>query len=235
MAIPILKTDKSGGFLLFSIGNGTVHHKMRVHVRPFLSAGTGTAPIPYDYAYAASQGNEETTIGQTALNWMLNLQPNWDSSWRITLSRVYQNSAPDAGNGTVAPVFPTPLLPAIVGNAGSSNNWLAGQVTFAFPCAGGGKAKIIFLSSQEWFPTGTARDVTPKLTGLNAEKMVAYLVGQGNAYLTSGIASVLSGQASIGGTNQSTRICGHDGSQFLPECHETVTFNRRVRRELHYT
>lgn len=162
VAIPSPPLDNSGGYMVLKYTNGTDVHRMRVHVRPFGSDGTFTAP--------SASGNATVMAEFTAYANML--KAFFHTSWTFSLDAIYQRNA----DNTFTELFGWASPATVAGtntNALASDQIRALMAQFNFRDGFGGRARIVLIGQTAITNVGQAAGI---VGGNPAGDMFAKLV-----------------------------------------------------------
>lgn len=159
MPIPVPPADASGGYFVVNYTNGSISHRMRVHVLAFNADATGSYVVP--------PAGGDASVVATYNNLAAVLKLFFTASWTITLQAVFQRQGTN-----IVEIF------SVVAPAGTVGTHAAagGSLAEAFQClnfrtSAGGRARV-FIYSQEGWSYNAASSVTANAAGTAPQQMV---------------------------------------------------------------
>lgn len=165
MAIPTPPLDNSGGYMVVKYSNGSITHRLRVHLAPFNADATGT--------YSGGSPPAEGNVAATFTAFVAKLLAYYNTTWTFSLDAVYRNVA-----GVIGEIFTitAPATQAGTLNAGAFPN----PLTETFVCqnwktSGGGRARIFLITPSGW-TYSVALNVVPNAGGNADQVLAAYMV-----------------------------------------------------------
>ena len=164
MTIPLPPPDASGGYMIIKYTNGTITHRMRVHVLPFDKTSATLA-----YITPPAGGDAGVTATFTAL--VAKFLNFYKTTWTFSLDAVFQivSGSPVEVFGWTAPSNQT-------GASGLAEGIAEAYQAFHFRSTAGGRAQVFLYSVAAW-AYAAAASVTANSAGSDSQKLVALMTG----------------------------------------------------------